>query len=151
MEKKSIKKKKEIENILKENKNRFVLFPIQHYDIWEFYKKAEASFWTSEEIDLSQDLKDWNNLNEKEKHFISYTLAFFAASDGIVNENLTENFINEVQYTEAKFFYGFQIAIQYRKTPHPTLNIQNPRSKIYARINFDTRLNLFLFKASIIL
>ena len=100
------------EPILKENKNRFVLFPIQHSDIWEFYKKAEASFWTAEEIDLSQDLKDWSNLNDGERHFISHVLAFFAASDGIVNENLAENFVAEVQYTEAKFFYGFQIAIE---------------------------------------
>ncbi|MEL6412588.1 MAG: ribonucleoside-diphosphate reductase small subunit [Bacteroidota bacterium] len=100
------------EPILKENKNRFVLFPIEHHDIWEFYKKAEASFWTAEEIDLSQDLKDWASLNDGEKHFVSHVLAFFAASDGIVNENLAENFVAEVQYTEAKFFYGFQIAIE---------------------------------------
>lgn len=101
-----------VEPILQENKNRFVLFPIEHHDIWEFYKKAEASFWTAEEIDLSQDLKDWENLNDGERHFISHVLAFFAASDGIVNENLAENFVSEVQYTEAKFFYGFQIAIE---------------------------------------
>lgn len=100
------------EPILKENKDRFVLFPIQHNDIWEYYKKAEASFWTAEEIDLSQDLKDWENLNDGERHFIKHVLAFFAASDGIVNENLAENFVAEVQYTEAKFFYGFQIAIE---------------------------------------
>lgn len=100
------------EPILKENKERFVLFPIRHNDIWEFYKKAEASFWTAEEIDLSQDLKDWANLNDGERHFIKHVLAFFAASDGIVNENLAENFVAEVQYTEAKFFYGFQIAIE---------------------------------------
>ena len=100
------------EPILKENKDRFVLFPIQKDDIWQFYKKAEASFWTAEEIDLGQDLKDWNNLNDGERHFISHVLAFFAASDGIVNENLAENFLSEVQYTEAKFFYGFQIAIE---------------------------------------
>ncbi len=100
------------EPILKENKGRFVLFPIEHDDIWEYYKKAEASFWTAEEIDLSQDLKDWANLNDGERHFISHVLAFFAASDGIVNENLAENFVSEVQYTEAKFFYGFQIAIE---------------------------------------
>lgn len=102
----------EEEPILRENKDRFVLFPIQHDDIWEFYKKAEASFWTAEEIDLSQDLKDWENLSEGEQHFVSHVLAFFAASDGIVNENLAENFVAEVQYTEAKFFYGFQIAIE---------------------------------------
>ena len=100
------------EPILSENKNRFVLFPIEHHDIWKFYKQAEASFWTAEEVDLSQDLKDWDKLNEGERHFISHVLAFFAASDGIVNENLGENFVAEVQYTEAKFFYGFQIAIE---------------------------------------
>lgn len=101
------------EPILKENKDRFVLFPIQHNDIWEYYKKAEASFWTAEEIDLSQDLKDWSNtMTDDEKHFIKHVLAFFAASDGIVNENLAENFVAEVQYTEAKFFYGFQIAVE---------------------------------------
>lgn len=100
------------EPILKENKDRFVIFPIQHSDIWEYYKKAEASFWTAEEIDLGQDLKDWVSLNDGEHHFIKHVLAFFAASDGIVNENLAENFVSEVQYTEAKFFYGFQIAIE---------------------------------------
>lgn len=100
------------EPLLKENKNRFVLFPIEHQDIWSFYKQAEASFWTAEEIDLSQDIKDWENLTSGEKHFITHVLAFFAASDGIVNENLVQNFANEVQYTEAKFFYGFQIAIE---------------------------------------
>lgn len=101
------------EPILKENKDRFVLFPIQHDDIWQFYKKQEASFWTAEEIDLSADLIDWDTkLNDDEKHFIKHVLAFFAASDGIVNENLAENFLAEVQYTEAKFFYGFQVAME---------------------------------------
>jgi ribonucleoside-diphosphate reductase beta chain len=100
------------EPILEENKKRFVLFPIQHNDIWQFYKKAEASFWTAEEIDLGQDLIDWKGLNDGERHFISHILAFFAASDGIVNENLAEHFVAEVQYTEAKFFYGFQIAME---------------------------------------
>src|SRR4026207_2195281 len=100
------------EPILKENKDRFVLFPISQHEIWKFYKKAEASFWTAEEIDLSQDLKDWVNMQDGERHFITHVLAFFAASDGIVNENLAEHFISEVQYTEAKFFYGFQIAIE---------------------------------------
>jgi len=100
------------EPILKENKDRFVLFPIRQHDIWRFYKQAEASFWTAEEIDLSQDQKDWENLNDGERHFIKHVLAFFAASDGIVNENLAEHFISEVQYTEAKFFYGFQITIE---------------------------------------
>jgi ribonucleoside-diphosphate reductase beta chain len=102
-----------IEPILQENPHRFVLFPIQHNDIWAFYKKSEASFWTAEEIDLSNDLTDWNDrLNDDERHFIKHVLAFFAASDGIVNENLAENFVNEVQYTEAKFFYGFQIMME---------------------------------------
>ena len=100
------------EPLLQKNKDRFVLYPITHHDIWEFYKKAEASFWTAEEIDLSQDLKDWKRLNEGERHFITHVLAFFAASDGIVNENLAEHFVSEVQYTEAKFFYGFQIAVE---------------------------------------
>jgi ribonucleoside-diphosphate reductase beta chain len=101
------------EPILSENKNRFVLFPIQHEDIWSFYKKAEASFWTAEEIDLSPDLIDWETkLNDDERHFVKHVLAFFAASDGIVNENLAEHFLAEVQYTEAKFFYGFQVAME---------------------------------------
>ena len=101
------------EPILAENKSRFVLFPIQHEDIWSFYKKAEASFWTAEEIDLSPDLLDWESkLTDDERHFIKHVLAFFAASDGIVNENLAEHFLAEVQYTEAKFFYGFQVAIE---------------------------------------
>ena len=103
----------QIEPILQENKNRFVIFPIKHQDIWEFYKSMEASFWTAEEIDLSQDLNDWNNkLSDDERYFIKHILAFFAASDGIVNENLAENFVNEVQYAEAKFFYGFQIMME---------------------------------------
>src|SRR5688572_25655232 len=101
------------EPILVENKDRFVLFPIKYKDIWEFYKKAEASFWTAEEIDLASDLQDWNQkLNADEKHFIKHVLAFFAASDGIVNENLAINFMNEVQYPEARCFYGFQIMIE---------------------------------------
>ncbi|MFO0322671.1 MAG: ribonucleoside-diphosphate reductase small subunit [Bacteroidota bacterium] len=101
------------EPILIENKDRFVIFPIKHNDIWEFYKKSEASFWTAEEIDLSNDLVDWNNkLNDNERHFIKHVLAFFAASDGIVNENLAINFLNEVQYPEARFFYGFQIMME---------------------------------------
>jgi ribonucleoside-diphosphate reductase beta chain len=102
-----------IEPILVDNPNRFVLFPIEHDDIWQFYKLQEACFWTAEEIDLSADLNDWaNKLNDNERHFIKHVLAFFAASDGIVNENLAENFVAEVQYTEAKFFYGFQIMME---------------------------------------
>jgi ribonucleoside-diphosphate reductase beta chain len=103
----------ENEPILRENKDRFVLFPIKHSEIWDFYKKAEASFWTAEEIDLSFDLSDWNEkLNDNERHFIKHVLAFFAASDGIVNENLAVNFMNEVQYPEARCFYGFQIMME---------------------------------------
>jgi ribonucleoside-diphosphate reductase beta chain len=101
-----------MEKILTENKNRFVLFPIEHHDIWDYYKKAESVFWTAEEIDLSSDLIDWERLNDGEKHFVKNVLAFFAASDGLVNENLAENFVSEVQYTEAKFFYGFQIMME---------------------------------------
>ena len=100
------------EPILQENPNRFVLFPIQNKEIWEMYKKHVASFWTAEEIDLTSDIKDWNKLNGNEKHFIKWILAFFAASDGIVLENLTENFINDVQLPEARCFYGFQAAME---------------------------------------
>jgi ribonucleoside-diphosphate reductase beta chain len=101
------------EHILTENKNRFVLFPLKYMDIWEMYKTAEHSFWTAEEIDLSQDLTDWNDrLNDDERHYIKNVLAFFAASDGIVNENLAENFLKEVQYPEARTFYGFQVMIE---------------------------------------
>lgn len=101
------------EPILQENKDRFVIFPIQHNDLWEWYKKQQACFWTAEEIDLHSDLNDWNQkLTDDERYFIKHVLAFFAASDGIVNENLAENFVNEVQYSEAKFFYGFQIMME---------------------------------------
>ena len=100
------------EPILQENKNRFVIFPIQHDDIWQWYKKQEASFWIAEEIDLHQDVVDWKKLSDDERYFLKHILAFFAASDGIVNENLAENFVNEVQYSEAKFFYGFKIMME---------------------------------------
>jgi ribonucleoside-diphosphate reductase beta chain len=101
------------EPLLRDNKDRFVLFPIQHHDIWSFYKKHEASFWTAEEIDLSPDLVDWTTkLNDDERYFIKHVLAFFAASDGIVNENLAINFLREVQYPEARCFYGFQVMIE---------------------------------------
>lgn len=102
----------EIEPLLKENPRRFVVLPIEYPDIWQMYKKAEASFWTAEEVDLSKDMGDWETLKKDEKHFISHVLAFFAASDGIVNENLVENFSVEVQVTEARCFYGFQVAIE---------------------------------------
>mmetsp|Transcript_119430 Transcript_119430/g.230422 ORF Transcript_119430/g.230422 Transcript_119430/m.230422 type:complete len:348 (+) Transcript_119430:87-1130(+) len=98
--------------LLLENPRRWVMFPIEHADIWEMYKKHEASFWTAEEIDLSQDNKDWDNLTDSERHFIKHVLAFFAASDGIVLENLAGNFSTEVQVAEARAFYGFQIAME---------------------------------------
>ena len=102
-----------VEPILQPNNNRFVIFPIQHNDLWEWYKKQQACFWTAEEIDLHADIVDWNDkLSNDERYFIKHILAFFAASDGIVNENLAENFVNEVQFSEAKFFYGFQIMME---------------------------------------
>ncbi|EDO19014.1 hypothetical protein Kpol_2002p85 [Vanderwaltozyma polyspora DSM 70294] len=108
-----LKEKETEEPLLVADPNRKILFPIQYPDIYEAYKRAEASFWTAEEIDLSKDLHDWNNrMNENERFFISRVLAFFAASDGIVNENLTENFSVEAQILEAKCFYGFQIMIE---------------------------------------
>ena len=102
----------EQEILLRENKDRFVILPINYPAIWEKYKKHEASFWTAEEIDLGDDMKDWNALNNGERHFISHILAFFAASDGIVNENLAVNFMSEVQLPEARCFYGFQIMME---------------------------------------
>jgi ribonucleoside-diphosphate reductase beta chain len=101
-----------MEKILVENPNRFVIFPIQYDDIWEYYKQHQAAFWTAEEVDLSNDIRDWNNLTENEQYFVKNILSFFAASDGIVNENLAENFLKEVQYPEAKFFYGFQLMME---------------------------------------
>jgi ribonucleoside-diphosphate reductase beta chain len=100
------------EPILQENPNRFVIFPIEHNDIWEFYKQHQAAFWTAEEVDLSNDIRDWQNLTDNERYFVKNILSFFASSDGIVNENLAENFLKEVQYPEAKFFYGMQIAME---------------------------------------
>lgn len=117
-----------LEPILRENKQRFVLLPIKYPRVWEMYKKAEASFWTAEEIDLASDMRDWEKLTADEKHFISHVLAFFAASDGIVNENLAMRFSSEVQLPEARSFYGFQMAMEnihsetYRSgahKPHP--------------------------------
>jgi len=100
------------EPLLAENPQRFCMFPIKYPQIWEMYKKAEASFWTAEEVDLSQDLPHWEGLSSDEKHFVSHVLAFFAASDGIVLENLAGRFMKEVQVPEARAFYGFQIAIE---------------------------------------
>lgn len=103
---------KEEEVLLRDNKDRFVILPINYPKIWEMYKKHEASFWTAEEIDLSGDARDWEGMNDGERHFISHVLAFFAASDGIVNENLAVNFMSEVQVPEARCFYGFQIMME---------------------------------------
>jgi len=100
------------EQLLSEEKNRYVIFPIQEHDYWKMYKKAEANFWTAEELDLSRDLADWNKLTEDERFYIENILAFFAASDGIVNENLVERFCQEVKVLEAKFFYVFQMAME---------------------------------------
>ncbi len=114
VEEKVLKREKIIEDeyILTPNDNRFVLFPIVHKEIWKMYKKHEASFWTAQEIDLSQDEKDWQKLTPNDQHFIKHVLAFFAASDGIVLENLAERFLCEVQIPEARCFYGFQIAME---------------------------------------
>jgi len=100
------------ELLLSEEETRYVIFPIKQEPIWTMYKKALSSFWTPEEIDLSKDMDDYTTLKDEEKHFINSVLAFFAASDGIVNENLVERFCNDVKVLEAKFFYGFQIAIE---------------------------------------
>jgi ribonucleoside-diphosphate reductase beta chain len=101
------------EPILQETLDRFILFPIQHHDLWHMYKKAKAAFWVPEEVDLSDDIKDWQlKLNDNERHFISTVLAFFANVDSIINENLAAKFLKEVQIPEAKQFYGFQIAIE---------------------------------------
>ena len=111
-------KKKELlgefpeEFLLKENPRRFVLFPIEHNDIWKMHKKAQSTFWVTEELDFTDDIKDWKKLTDNERFFISNVLAFFAASDGIVNENLAVNFSNEVQISEARCFYGFQIMME---------------------------------------
>lgn len=102
----------QVEPILQDNPGRFVLFPIKYHDIWEMYKKQMASFWTSEEIDLYQDLTDWEKLSSNEQHFVKHILAFFAASDGIVLENLAQQFCTEIQIPEARCFYGFQIAME---------------------------------------
>lgn len=99
-------------DILKAGDERYVLFPIKHQDLWEMYKKHEAAFWTASEIDLDVDRKDWKNLNSNEQHFIKYVLAFFAASDGIVNENLALRFYEDVQIPEARSFYSFQMAME---------------------------------------
>ena len=132
--------KQENEVLLRENKDRFVILPINYPRIWEMYKKQVASFWTTEEIDLFQDLNDWEKLNANEKHFIKYVLAFFSSSDGIVLENLAQQFCTEIQIPEARCFYGFQIAME------------NIHSETYSQLidTFikDEKEKQFLFNAS---
>jgi ribonucleoside-diphosphate reductase beta chain len=122
------------EKILISNPNRFVIFPIEHDDIWDFYKQQQAAIWTAEEVDLTNDLRDWENLSDNEKFFLKSVLSFFAASDGIVNENLAENFYREVQYPEAKFFYGAQLFIENIHSLMYSLlidtYIKNPKEKL---------------------
>ncbi|KAH7698132.1 Protein RNR-2, partial [Aphelenchoides avenae] len=134
----------EEEHLLQNNPNRFVIFPIKYQDIWGFYKKAVASFWTVEEVDLSKDYADWMKMTGSERLFISRVLAFFAASDGIVNENLVERFAQEVQVPEARCFYGFQIAIEnihsemYSKLIDTYIRDQNEKNKLFrAMFEFD--------------
>ncbi|KAK5078859.1 Ribonucleotide-diphosphate reductase (RNR), small subunit [Lithohypha guttulata] len=131
------------EPLLQENPNRFVLFPLRYHEIWQAYKKAQASFWTAEEVDLSKDLHDWHNkLNDDERYFISHVLAFFAASDGIVNENLLERFSGEVQVPEARCFYGFQIMMENIHSEMYSLLIdtyvKEPKQKQYLFDAIDT-------------
>jgi ribonucleoside-diphosphate reductase beta chain len=130
------------EVLLQENKDRFVILPINYPAIWEMYKRHEASFWTAEEIDLSSDQKDWENLTDGERHFISHILAFFAASDGIVNENLAINFMREVQVPEARCFYGFQIMMENIHSETYALlidtYIKNPKEKNHLLHAIDT-------------
>ncbi|MCB0326571.1 MAG: ribonucleotide-diphosphate reductase subunit beta [Bdellovibrionales bacterium] len=122
------------EKILSPSMDRFVLFPIEYKNIWDMYKKSMACFWTAEEIDLYQDLVDWNKLSEQEKYYISHILAFFSASDGIVNENLAQRFYTEVQLPEARCFYGFQMAMEniHSETYGLLIDtyIQDPREKL---------------------
>mmetsp|Transcript_122506 Transcript_122506/g.352025 ORF Transcript_122506/g.352025 Transcript_122506/m.352025 type:complete len:396 (-) Transcript_122506:144-1331(-) len=130
------------EPLLKPNPYRFVLFPIQDSELWEMYKKAEASFWTSEEIDLGSDMRDWATLTKNERHFISHVLAFFAASDGIVNENLAQNFMTEIQSPEARCFYGFQIAVENIHSETYSLlidtYIKDPKERLHLLHAIDT-------------
>lgn len=129
------------EPLLTENPQRFVMFPIQYHDIWTMYKKHVASFWTAEELDISQDIRDWETLSENEKHFIKYILAFFAASDGIVLENLANRFFKDIQIPEARAFYGFQMAMEnihsetYSILIDAYINSQTEKSQLFDAIN----------------
>lgn len=130
------------EFLLDESNSRYVIFPIQHDKFWEMYKKAEANFWTTEELDLSKDMNDWNKLTNNETHFLKHILAFFAASDGIVNENLVERFCSEVKVPEAKFFYVFQMAMENIHSETYSLlidtYIKDPKEKTYLFNAIDT-------------
>jgi len=129
------------EPILSDNPNRFVMFPIQYDDIWNMYKKQIDCFWRAEEVDLSKDLTDWKKINKDEKHFISMVLAFFAASDGIVIENLGLRFMSEVQNSEARAFYGFQIAMEnihsqmYSQLIETYIEDREEKSKMFDALN----------------
>jgi ribonucleotide reductase beta subunit family protein with ferritin-like domain len=129
------------EPLLAADDNRFVMFPIKYDDIWQMYKKQVDCFWRAEEIDLSKDMNDWNSLNADEQMFLSMILAFFAASDGIVLENLAERFMSEVQVSEARAFYGFQIAMENIHSETYSLLIEtyikNPeeKSRLFNAIN----------------
>jgi len=132
------------EPLLIPDDNRFVMFPIQHEDIWNMYKKQVDCFWRAEEVDLSKDLTDWNKLTKDEKHFVSMILAFFAASDGIVLENLGLRFMSEVQNSEARAFYGFQIAMEnihsqmYSMLIETYIDDREEKSKMFNALdNFD--------------
>ena len=128
-----------MEPLLDPNPDRFCTFPIKYHDIWEMYKKAEASFWTAEEVDLSDDIRHWVSLNDNERQFISHVLAFFASSDGIVLENLAVRFMKDVQIPEARAFYGFQIMIEGIHSEMYALLIEN-----YIK---DTKEKMRLFNA----
>ena len=134
--KNNIKKKTmSVENILADDKNRYVLFPIKYQQIWKMYKKAVASFWTPDEISFS-DTNEWDLLSENEKYFIKHVLAFFAGSDGIVMENLATKFYNEVTIPEAKAFYSFQMAIESIHSETYSLLIDTYVSFIFCFIKF---------------
>jgi ribonucleoside-diphosphate reductase subunit M2 len=102
----------QIEPLLKPDDNRYVMFPIEHDDVWQMYKRQVDCFWRAEEVDLSRDLNDWKGLNDDERKFIKMVLAFFAASDGVVLENLAVRFMGDVQSSEVRAFYGFQVAME---------------------------------------
>ena len=130
------------EPLIEDNEGRFTIYPIKYHDIFQMYKKARASFWQPEEISLKDDLRDWNNMTRDEQHFVSHILAFFSASDGIVNENLNLNFGNEVQFPEARAFYTFQTAIEsiHSETYGLLLDkyIENPVEKIKLQRGMQT-------------